>query len=71
MDRIICGKSESAWQRDCRTLVDTAAKETHLGQVKVINDLPAGLEVFADPLISKVFNNLMDSAVRYLSLIHI
>ena len=54
-----------AWQGDCCTLVDTAAKETMLGQVKVINDLPAGLEIFADPLISKVFNNLMDNAVRY------
>ena len=65
MDGIICGNSEPAWQRDCRTLVDIAAKETHLGQVKVINDLPDGLEVFADPLITKVYNNLMDNAVRY------
>ena len=29
------------------------------------NDLPAGTEVFADPLIVKVFYNLMDNAVRY------
>ncbi len=29
------------------------------------NDFPAGAEVFADPLIVKVFYNLMDNAVRY------
>jgi K+-sensing histidine kinase KdpD len=65
MNGIISGISEPVWQRDCRTRVDIAAKETHLGQVKVINDLPDGLEVFADPLITKVYNNLMDNAVRY------
>jgi len=31
----------------------------------VKNDLPAGAEVFADPLIVKVFYNLIDNAVRY------
>ena len=53
-----------AWQ-DCRTLVDTAAKQAPLGKVMVKNDLPASAEVFADPLIGKVFYNLMDNAVRY------
>ena len=50
---------------DSRTLVDTAAKQAPLGKVIVKNDLPAGQEVFADPLIVKVFYNLMDNAVRY------
>ncbi len=31
----------------------------------MINDLPPGTEVFADPLIIKVFFNLIDNAVRY------
>jgi signal transduction histidine kinase len=31
----------------------------------VNNDLPAGIGVFADPLVVKVFYNLMDNAVRY------
>ena len=31
----------------------------------VKNNLDAGTEVFADPLIGKVFYNLMDNAVRY------
>jgi len=58
------GVTAPSWQ-DTRTLVDTAAKEGPLGKVMVKNDLPAGGEVFADPLIAKVFYNLMDNAVRY------
>jgi len=58
------GVKAPAWQ-DCRTLVDSEAKQAPLGKVVVKNDLPAGAEVFADPLIVKVFYNLMDNAVRY------
>ena len=29
------------------------------------NDLPPGTEIFADPLIVKVFYNIMDNSVRY------
>ena len=58
------GVNAPVWQ-DCRTLIDTAAKQAPLGQVVVKNDLPAGAEVFADPLIIKVCYNLMDNAVRH------
>jgi len=58
------GVHAPTWQ-DCRTLVDTAAKQAPLGKIMVKNDLPAGAEVFADPLVVKVFYNLMDNAVRY------
>jgi len=58
------GVNAPVWQ-DCRTLVDTATKQAPLGTVTMNNDLPAGTEVFADPLIVKVFYNLMDNAVRY------
>jgi len=58
------GVHAPAWQ-DCRKLVDTAARQAHLGQVVVKNDLPAGTEVFADQLINRVFYNLMDNAVTY------
>ena len=58
------GVHAPAWQV-CRTLVDTAAKLAPLGTVMVKNDLPAGAEIFADPLVVKVFYNLMDNAVRY------
>jgi PAS domain S-box-containing protein len=58
------GVHAPTWQ-DCRTLVETAAKQAPLGMVVVKNDLPAGAEMFADPLVVKVFYNLMDNAVRY------
>ncbi len=58
------GVVDPIWQA-CRTLVDTAAQEAPLGTVVLKNDLPADLEVFADPLIVKVIYNLMDNAVRY------
>jgi PAS domain S-box-containing protein len=58
------GVNAPAWQ-DSRTLVNTAAKEAQLGKVVVKNDLPAGADIFADPLVVKVFYNLMDNAVRY------
>jgi signal transduction histidine kinase len=58
------GVHAPTWQ-DCRTLVDTAAKQAPLGKVVVKNDLPAGMEAFADPLVVKVFYNLMDNAARY------
>jgi PAS domain S-box-containing protein len=58
------GVNAPVWQ-NCRTLVNTAAKQAPLGRVTVKNDLPAGAEVFADPLIVKVCYNLIDNAVRY------
>ncbi|MCX6699701.1 MAG: ATP-binding protein [Methanomicrobiales archaeon] len=58
------GVHAPTWQ-DCRTLVDTAAMHSPPGIVKVKNDFPAGTEVLADPLVIKVFYNLMDNATRY------
>ncbi len=58
------GVNSPVWQ-DLRKLVETAATQTQLGKITVKNELPAGAEVFADPLIIKVFYNLMDNAVRY------
>ena len=58
------GIAAPTWQ-GTRELVDKAAKQAPLGKVTVKNDLPAGREVFADPLIIKVFYNLMDNAARY------
>jgi signal transduction histidine kinase len=58
------GTMAPVWQ-DIRTLVNTSAKEAPLGQVILKNDLPVGAEVIADPLIVKVFYNLMDNAVRH------
>ena len=58
------GVNAPVWQ-DIRTLIDAATKEVDLGIIRLINDIPAGSTVFADPLIVKVFYNLMDNAVRY------
>jgi PAS domain S-box-containing protein len=58
------GVAEPVWH-DIRTLAHTAAKEIPPGQIKMKNDLPAGMEVFADPLIAKVFFNIVDNSVRY------
>ena len=58
------GVNAPVWQ-DCRTVVDTAAKQAPHGKVMVINDLPAGMEVFADQLVGKVCYNLMDNAARH------
>jgi PAS domain S-box-containing protein len=58
------GVRAPSWE-NCWKIVDIATKEAPLGNVRVCNDLPSGNEVFADPLILKVFYNLMDNAVRY------
>lgn len=58
------GITAPAWQ-EVRAVVDKAAAEAPLQKVRLENDLPAGMEVLADPLIAKVFYNLMDNAVRY------
>jgi signal transduction histidine kinase len=54
----------STWQ-NCHSIVDSAAKQIPPGKVIVINDIPVEAEVFADPLIIKVFYNLMENAVCY------
>ena len=58
------GVHAPVWQ-DVHTLIETAIKEIQLGNVNVKNDSPIGTKIFADPLIIKVFYNLMDNAMRY------
>jgi PAS domain S-box-containing protein len=58
------GVNAPTWQ-NVHDLVESCSKEVHVGLVKIFNDVPTGIEVFADPLIVKVFNNLMDNAVRH------
>jgi PAS domain S-box-containing protein len=58
------GVNEPTWQ-ETHALADTAAKDVALGTIQLVNDLPAGAEIYADPLIIKVFYNLMDNAVKY------
>ncbi|HWQ67818.1 MAG TPA: PAS domain S-box protein [Methanospirillum sp.] len=58
------GLQAPTWQ-ECSALVEIVAQEAPLGSVTMIPDLPSGIEVFADPLIIKVFYNLVDNAVRH------
>jgi PAS domain S-box-containing protein len=58
------GITAPLWQ-DARNIVNTAAQQAPLGKVTVKNEIPVGSELFADPLIIRVFYNLMENAVRY------
>ena len=52
------------WQ-NLRMLVDDVSRSTNLGKITLTNDIPADMEVFADPLIGKVFYNLIDNILRH------
>ncbi|MFA4850112.1 MAG: PAS domain S-box protein [Methanoregula sp.] len=58
------GINAPVWQ-DCQRLVETTSKRAPLGKVIVKNEIPVGTEIFADPLIVRVFYNLMDNALRH------
>jgi PAS domain S-box-containing protein len=50
---------------DARILVEMAIQKVDPEQVRLVNDIPPGTDVFADPLIDTVFYNLLDNAVRH------
>jgi len=52
------------WQ-NARELIDNASKDIVNDLVKVVKDVHSNVELFADPLISKVFHNLIDNAVKH------
>ncbi len=58
------GLHAPAWQEAC-ALVETAAGDVALGGVRLLNEIPAGLEVYADALIIRAFGNLIENAVRH------
>jgi signal transduction histidine kinase len=58
------GITAPTWQ-NLRVLLETATAQAPPGEIVVENRVPGGMEVFADPLVVKVFYNLMDNAVRY------
>jgi PAS domain S-box-containing protein len=58
------GVETPAWQ-NLRKLVGEAVDEAAPGPVRIENDVPAGTEIFADPLVVRVFVNLIDNAVRH------
>nr|WP_280897474.1 HAMP domain-containing sensor histidine kinase [Methanolinea mesophila] len=57
------GVEEPLWQ-DAGTLVKKVESQIEIGGIVLENDLP-GLEIFADPLIEKVFYNLVENSLRH------
>jgi len=58
------GISSPSWH-DIRLLVETAGRDCAKMDIHLTCDLPEGSELFADPLIVRVFYNLLENAVRY------
>jgi PAS domain S-box-containing protein len=58
------GTESPVWQ-DLETVLNRAEKGIIPGQIAIRNDLLAGTEVFADPLIVRVFFNLLDNSLRH------
>lgn len=58
------GMQAATWQY-MSDLIGAVVNDIHLGDVKVINDVPGDMEVFADPMIDKVVHNLVDNAIRH------
>lgn len=58
------GAASPLWQ-EVRALVDRSVQYVSPGAVTLKNTVPPGVEVYADPLIEKVFANLMENALRY------
>jgi two-component system, sensor histidine kinase and response regulator len=58
------GIKSAVWQ-SVRSMIDNSLKHTSLGTVKLDNSVPAEIELYADPLVEKVFFNLVDNAMRY------
>ena len=58
------GVKAPQWQ-DLHSIIQTAAGNTRLGSVRFQDDIPPGIEIYADPLIGKVFTNLIENAIKY------
>jgi signal transduction histidine kinase len=58
------GVVSSGWLR-IRPIIESAKSEISLQKVIIDNQIPETLEVYADPIIRKVFTTLMDNAIRH------
>jgi len=52
------------WQ-DIGIQVTATGRTIDTGRINLVNHLPAGMEVNADPMIMKVFFNLLDNSIRH------
>ena len=60
----VMGINTPVWA-DIYAIVNAAKNDEVAGHLQLINDMPAGTEVYSDALITNVFYNLIDNAVRY------
>jgi two-component system, sensor histidine kinase and response regulator len=58
------GIKAPVWQ-DLRALIAGAILATPTGNVRVEINVPEKMQVYADPLMSKIFTNLIENAVKY------
>ena len=58
------GVNAPTWH-NVREMVENCSREIHAGHIAMVNEIPSEIEIFSDPLIIKVFYNLMDNAVRH------
>lgn len=58
------GATAPAWQ-EIRMLVERLENYVSTGKATLENVIPAGIEIFADPLIEKVFSNIIENTLRY------
>lgn len=58
------GTTSSEWQ-DIHQIIDSATGEIRLEGFQVNNEIPVNLQIYADPIIRKVFSTLMENAIRH------
>lgn len=58
------GVKSPQWQ-EIHTLIDAAVKDSSPGSLTFSNEIPPGTELYADPLIGKVFSNLIENTIKY------
>jgi len=58
------GTAESRWQ-NIRRIIESAQDEVNTDDITIINDIPENCEVYADPVIRKVFTTLLENAIRH------
>jgi len=58
------GVKSPQWQ-DLFTLIEAAGRNISHDRIALVNTIPPGTAIYADPLIGKVFSNLIENAVKY------
>ncbi|PWR73170.1 hybrid sensor histidine kinase/response regulator [Methanospirillum lacunae] len=58
------GIKSPVWQ-GIRNLVENSLRHTSLNQIRFDNEIPSDIQIYADPLIEKVFANLIHNSVKY------